>query len=73
MDPLFGWGNECRFSWGTAKEMLEAKGAPCRVEWPELNGGTDNMKLTGFFMGADEEKEDELGTWYGRRVTEEVF
>ncbi|SMQ47425.1 unnamed protein product [Zymoseptoria tritici ST99CH_3D1] len=73
MDPLFGWGNECRFSWGTAKEMLEAKGAPCRVDWPELNGDTDNMKLTGFFMGADEEKEDELGSWFGRRVTEEVF
>lgn len=73
MDPVFGWGNECRFSWGTAKEMLEAKGAPCRVDWPEANDDTDNMKLTGFFMGADEEKDDELAGWFGRRVTEEVF
>src|SRR2546421_5842791 len=23
IDPTFGWGNECRFSWATAKEMLE--------------------------------------------------
>ncbi|CAI7661885.1 unnamed protein product [Penicillium bialowiezense] len=33
MDPVFGWGNECRFSWGTAREMLEVKGG-ARVDWP---------------------------------------
>ncbi|GJC85753.1 ribonuclease H2 subunit A [Colletotrichum liriopes] len=27
MHPVFGWGPECRFSWGTAKDMLEGKGA----------------------------------------------
>lgn len=81
MDPVFGWGNECRFSWGTAKELLEVRGAPCRVDWPEADDAeeNDNMKLTGFFTGANDgddddlEKEDELGNWYGRRVTEEVF
>ena len=73
MDPLFGWGNECRFSWSTAKEMLEVKGAPCRVDWPEQDDGDDNMKLTGFMLGAEEEKEDELVTWFGKRVTEAVF
>ena len=73
MNPVFGWGNECRFSWGTAKEMLEAKGAPCRADWPEGDDGTNDMKLTGFLMGAQEEKEDELASWFGRRVTEEVF
>lgn len=73
MDPLFGWGNECRFSWGTAKEMLEVKGAPCRVDWPEADDGSGDMKLTGFLMGAQEEGGDELSTWFGRRVTEEVF
>lgn len=26
MDGLFGWGAECRFSWGTVKDMLEAGG-----------------------------------------------
>jgi len=73
MNPVFGWGNECRFSWGTAKEMLEVKGAPCRADWPEGDDDTDNLKLTGFFMGAEEEREDELASWFGRRVTEEVF
>lgn len=73
MNPLFGWGNECRFSWGTAKEMLEAKGAPCMVDWPEADEGNDNMKLTGFFLGAEDDKEDELSSWFGRRVTEEIF
>ena len=74
MNQLFGWGNECRFSWGTAKEMLEVKGAPCRADWPEPDDGTDNLKLTGFFLDAEQGgKEDELATWFGRRVTEEVF
>ena len=73
MHPVFGWGNEARFSWGTAKEMLEVKSAPCAVAWPEADDEDDNMKLTGFFTGVDEEKGDELGTWFGRRVTEEVF
>ncbi|KAF1827327.1 uncharacterized protein K489DRAFT_329943 [Dissoconium aciculare CBS 342.82] len=72
MDPVFGWGSECRFSWGTAKELLEAKSAPCRVDWPEPEGSSDNMRLTGFFHGEDE-PEDELGNWFGRSVTEEVF
>ena len=73
MNPLFGWGSECRFSWGTAKEMLEVKGAPCRADWPEADDGTDNLKLTGFLHGAEEDKGDGLATWFGRRVTEEVF
>lgn len=73
MNPVFGWGNECRFSWGTAKEMLEAKGAPCRIDWPEADDATDSLKLSGFFLGAEEEKEDEMATWFGHRVTEEVF
>ncbi|KXL41812.1 hypothetical protein M433DRAFT_143363 [Acidomyces richmondensis BFW] len=73
MNPVFGWGNECRFSWGTAKEMLEAKGAPCRIDWPESDNATDNLKLTGFFLGAEEEKADEMMSWFGRSVTEDVF
>jgi len=73
MDPVFGWGSECRFSWGTAKELLEAKGGPLRVDWPVDEDG-DTMKMTDFFTGnADEGDGDELTDWYGRRVTEEVF
>jgi len=26
MDPVFGWGSECRFSWATAQNMMELKG-----------------------------------------------
>lgn len=73
MHPVFGWGNECRFSWGTAKEMLEVKGAPCRVDWPEPDDASDNLKLTGFFRDSEESNEDEMATWFGRRVTAEVF
>lgn len=75
MNPVFGWGNECRFSWGTAKEMLEASGAPCRVDWPDVEGEKDTMKLTSFLLhsGEDEEEGDELGDWFGKRVTEAVF
>ena len=74
MHPVFGWGNECRFSWGTAKEMLEVKGAPYRVEWNEVEESEEfGMKLTEFFAGNGEEKENELGSWFGRRVTEDIF
>jgi ribonuclease H2 subunit A len=73
MHPMFGWGNEARFSWGTAKEMLEAKGAHCRADWPEPDDATDNMKLTGFLMDADEDDGDDMRTWFGKRVTAEVF
>nr|POE53495.1 ribonuclease h2 subunit a [Quercus suber] len=76
MDPVFGWGNECRYSWGTAKALLEEKGAPCEARWPEADDGdgSENMKLTGFLLGSrDEERGDELGSWFGRRVTDAVF
>ena len=79
MDPVFGWGSECRFSWGTAKEMLEGgKKLGAKAEWPDAaaeDGPGDNMKLTGFMVGGGkgEEEGDEMGTWFGRKVTEEVF
>ncbi|KAL1582089.1 hypothetical protein WHR41_09179 [Cladosporium halotolerans] len=74
MDPLFGWGSECRFSWGTAKEMLEVKGGGPKAEWPDVGEGeAGNMRLTGFMMGGKEEEGDELGNWFGSRVGAEVF
>jgi ribonuclease H2 subunit A len=75
MDPVFGWGSECRFSWGTAKEMLEAKDAAAKVAWPDGGDEDDsNMKMTAFMSSHEEEaKGDELGDWFGRRVAEEVF
>lgn len=72
MDPLFGWGAECRFSWSTAKDMLDAKGG-VKVRWPAPDDG-DNMKLTDFAVRGDAQGPDgELANWFGTRVTEQVF
>ena len=77
MDPLFGWGNECRFSWGTAKELLEAKGQAVKVDWPAPDEEEQGMRLTSFFApsagGDGEQEHDELANWFGRPLTEDVF
>jgi ribonuclease H2 subunit A len=69
MDHIFGWGNECRFSWGTAKEMLEMKGG-ANVDWPLEE---ENTQLRGFFLtpsDATKEAKQELRDWYGQKTTE---
>ncbi|KAJ5105156.1 hypothetical protein NUU61_002503 [Penicillium alfredii] len=71
MDPVFGWGNECRFSWGTAKEMLELKGG-ARVDWPaeEDDGGT---RLSEFLLASGPGKSstrEGLRDWYGHKQAE---
>lgn len=74
MDPIFGWGSECRFSWSTVKDMLD-KAPGAKVSWPVPDDG-ENMKLTDFAMNAGGEggqDEDDLAKWYGTRVTEQVF
>ncbi|KAL4898426.1 ribonuclease H-like domain-containing protein [Aspergillus ambiguus] len=66
MDPVFGWGNECRFSWGTAKEMLELKGG-ARVDWPE----EENTQIRDFLLastGGAAKKDQELCEWFGQRT-----
>ena len=71
IDPVFGWGSECRFSWGTAKDMLEAKGSGgTRVDWPTV-GEDDNMQLSHYFGGGSgsagpRTEGEELRTWFGR-------
>ncbi|GAB1313657.1 Ribonuclease [Madurella fahalii] len=74
MHPVFGWGPECRFSWGTAKDMLEAaKGGGVKVEWP-VDDDTDTHRLTDFFAAKDEETDaDELGAWFGTPAGLEAF
>nr|KMM63953.1 ribonuclease H2 subunit A [Coccidioides posadasii RMSCC 3488] len=70
MHPLFGWGNECRFSWGTAKDLLEVK-AGLKVDWHAVED--DDTKMTQFFITASTENaeaQDELRDWYGRRPKE---
>ncbi len=64
MHPVFGWGPECRFSWGTAKDMLESNRG-LKVDWPVEEDG-ETSRLTDFFSSTDNEKDsDELGTWFG--------
>ncbi|KAL2863592.1 ribonuclease H2 catalytic subunit RNH201 [Aspergillus lucknowensis] len=69
MDPVFGWGNECRFSWGTAKEMLELKGGE-RVDWPADDSDTQLMDFllssSDTFKGGDQE----LSEWFGKKTAE---
>lgn len=74
MHPVFGWGPECRFSWGTAKDMIEAKGAGVKVEWPVDDDG-ETSRLTDYFGGSDdrENEGDELGTWFGTPAGLEAF
>jgi ribonuclease H len=72
MDPVFGWGSECRFSWGTAKDMLDSKGVAAKVDWP-IEEDDETTRLTTFFSGEKEKDFDELGSWFGRRVGTEVF
>lgn len=75
MDPLFGWGNECRFSWGTAKDLLEAKGGGAKVDWP-VEDDEETMRLTNFFSTTSSEEDGaggEIAIWFGRPVGEEVF
>ncbi|KAI1201496.1 ribonuclease H2 subunit A [Nemania serpens] len=73
MHPVFGWGPECRFSWGTAKDMLEAKGG-VKVEWP-ADDDESTSRMTDFFVAnGDREKDaDELGTWFGTPAGLEAF
>lgn len=70
MHPVFGWGPECRFSWGTAKDMLETKGG-VKVEWP-VDEDDENTRLTDYFQGAGKDT-DELGTWFGTPAGLEAF
>lgn len=74
MDPVFGWdAGMTRFSWSTARDMLEgggAKGAKAigvTVDWPEEVEDGDQL-ITGFW-GADGGKG--ISGWYGKNVHNE--
>ncbi len=76
MNPVFGWGNECRFSWGTAKDLLETKGSSINVDWP-ADDDDQGMRVTDFFSAAadhpQQDRSNGLTTWFGTHVSEEVF
>ena len=63
-DPLFGWGAECRFSWGTVKDILDSRAHALQVEWPAPED-PETARVTDS-LG----RSDELATWYGRPVGE---
>jgi ribonuclease H2 subunit A len=73
MHPVFGWGPECRFSWGTAKDMLDSKGG-VKIDWP-LDEEEGTSRMTDFFVdsGTKEQDADELGTWFGNPAGLEAF
>ena len=80
-DPLFGWPTVVRFSWSTAKDMLEKEGT--KVEWEEDeadaakaggSGGADQMQLGAFFsaksnntMGGGAGKPGDRNAFFKRR------
>ncbi|KAK4224958.1 ribonuclease H2 subunit A [Podospora fimiseda] len=79
MHPLFGWGMaETRFSWGTAKDLLEGKNG-VKVDWPDNNNNEEGTyQITSFFSAAkggnqEEEEGDELGQWFGTPAGVEAF
>lgn len=72
MDSVFGWGNECRFSWGTVKEMLDGKDA-IRVDWPADE--EDGAGLSEFLLGQSSAtsatksgRNEDISNWYGTRA-----
>ncbi|KAJ9651346.1 hypothetical protein H2198_007569 [Neophaeococcomyces mojaviensis] len=71
MDGTFGWGPECRFSWGTVKDMLELQSqAAKQVEW--LDDDKENNKLSQYFgvsaVGCVKTEDAELRDWYGASI-----
>jgi ribonuclease H2 subunit A len=77
VDPVWGFGNECRFSWGTIKDMLEQKGGPAKMAvWPD-DVDDENARISQYFsVGAGlspKTEKDELRTWFGTGVGQEAF
>ena len=79
MDPLFGWGNECRFSWSTAKDLLEEKSSigGIKVDWPVDDDEKDGFDMTSYFSGGggarDGGENKEMVGWFGSNVEQDVF
>lgn len=72
VDPVFGWGKEMRFSWGTARDLLDAKGVGVPVVWP-AEKDEEGMRVTDFFGTVGVEKGNELSNWYGGNVGIDCF
>ena len=78
MDPVFGWGSECRFSWGTVKDLLELKSTGAtKADWPS-DQDDDNMRMSDYFVaggatGGSNDEAGQLRSWFGSSVGLEAF
>ncbi|KAF8431254.1 ribonuclease H-like domain-containing protein [Terfezia claveryi] len=69
LDPVFGWrGEVVRFSWATAKDLLENAKRSVKAEWAE-EGSDEGHAIMGFFSsGKDDGMGKGVAGWYGRSV-----
>ena len=69
LDPVFGWrGEVVRFSWATAKDLLDKDKRAVKAEWAE-EVSDEGKAITGYFSsGKDEGVEKGVAGWYGRSV-----
>lgn len=76
IDPVFGWGPECRFSWSTTKDLLEDnKAMAVNVDWP-AEEDEETHRVTDYFSadsGKEQKEDNELGNWFGRKAGVEAF
>jgi ribonuclease H2 subunit A len=78
LDPLFGFGTECRFSWGTIKDLMELKErGGLKVDWP-ADQNDDNTCLSEYFItassaGKANTESEQLRTWFGTSAGQEAF
>lgn len=71
LDETFGWGSECRFSWGTVKDLLDDKNKALQVDWADED--KENNKLSQYFCAGGANMEgQELRSWFGNG-TKEIF
>eukprot|EP01135_Chromosphaera_perkinsii_P008929 Nk52_evm39s1524 gene=Nk52_evmTU39s1524 len=61
-DPVFGFNSFVRFSWSTAKKIMDEKCVPVEfhgIEDDDEEEAASNMKITQMFSSSDAKKEDE--------------
>lgn len=66
MDLTFGWGSECRFSWGTVKDLLEAPQTNAvKVHWPDEDAAVGLSQYFDDGANVVRTEATDLQSWYG--------